>query len=101
MAELDEIRFVSAAEGDKNWETFICSYIHVDQLIRDGWKEEEVEWKPKMDEEYWTIEANGEIEEYIWEDDLLDLGYQSFLGVYQTRDLAIAARKRIKELLGK
>lgn len=56
-------------------------------------------WKPKFGEEYFVVNTLGRIDNYRWDDDIVDNGFYNVGNCFPTREEAETMAKKIKKLL--
>jgi len=71
------------------------------QLKKEGYTWDTPAWEPSLGILYWFIDAEGDVIDSIWNDDITDHARRDFLGIYQTEALAEAALLEIRRKLGK
>lgn len=71
------------------------------ELYQMGYRllEDTKPWVPKVGEEYWFVDDEGDIQHTRYDADTCDLHRQDFIGIFETKPEAIAARDKVKELL--
>jgi len=74
-----------------------------EQLKENGFTWDTPAWEPELGKMYWFvyINAEGEVQDSIWDNDKTDHRRRDFLGIYQTKELGKAALLEIRRKLGK
>ena len=71
------------------------------ELKEDGYTLDTPAWEPSIGRLYWFIDGQSDVFDSIWQDDIIDHARRDFLGIYQTKELAVAALLEIRRKLGK
>ncbi len=57
------------------------------------------EWEPKVEERYYSVDVNGDVTYYTWDDDDFDAACYNFGNCFKTKEEAEAMAEKIKKLL--